>query len=83
MGDAKSLMNAVDEQMKAEQAEKTQTGNDGMGSQTNTKSGLGTRDSQRGNRNKKPESKKFQRVLSSRAINIGQELGITAEFVTQ
>lgn len=54
----------------------------GMGSHTGTKSGVGTRDSQR-KRNSKPESKAFQRVFSSRAINVGQELGITAEFITQ
>ena len=29
----------------------------------------------------KPSSKNFDRVLSSRAINIGTELGITADFI--
>lgn len=54
-----------------------------MTSGTHTKSNVGTRESQRMRNGGKPASKQFNRVLSSRAINIGQELGITAEFVTQ
>ena len=37
----------------------------------------------RGSNASQAKSKNFDRVLSSRAINIGTELGITADFITQ
>lgn len=37
----------------------------------------------RGSNASAAKTKNFDRVLSSRAINIGTELGITADFITQ
>lgn len=70
----KDHINRVDEQVASEVSSKA-------GSQNRSKPG--SRAANSANPNKRAGSKEFDRVLSSRAIQIGQENGVTAEFITK
>lgn len=73
---AKELMNEAEQEMLSEQAH--------VSKRASKISGLsGSNAAKKLSEKPKPASKQFDRVLSSRAISVGQELGITADFITQ
>lgn len=71
------MINRVDEQVASEMSSAIGSANQGSRSKQGSRAANSTT---RPNAN---ASKDFERVLSSRAIQIGQENGVTAEFVTK
>ena len=79
---AKGLINQVDEHVGSEASSKAGSANR-QNRAASSVSKPGSRTANSANPTKRGASKKFDRVLSSRAIQIGQENGITAEFITK
>lgn len=85
ISNARDLMNQVDEQIAAENSSKGGSAAGVNRPVTNQSAMSGARSTNKpgtGGSNARPGgSRKFDRVLSSKAVQIGHEHGITAEFI--